>query len=65
MLVEKLTGTLAGKNSRGLVIIEIQYTTPKIVVKIISTVLTTTVHDCDLKLDMLEADVNVADIGKI
>ena len=63
-LFNKLTRTSSGKNSRGLVISQIQYTTPKIVAKIISTGLTTTGHGCDLKLNMLEAIVNVTERGK-
>ena len=62
--MEKITGTLARKNSRGLVISQIQYTTPKIVEKMISVGLTSTGRGCELKLDMLEVVVNVAEIGK-
>ena len=52
-LVEKLTRTPVGKNSRGLVISQIQFTAPKILVKIVSAGLTTTGCSCDLKVDML------------
>ena len=52
-LVEKLMGTPTGKNSKGLIIGQIQATTPKIVAKIVSIGLTVTGRGCDLKLDML------------
>ena len=53
-LVERITGTPIGKNSKGLIIGQVQATTPKIVSKIMSTGLTVTGRDCDLNLDMLE-----------
>ena len=36
-LVEKLRGTLIGKNSKGLIVEKIQDTTPKMMAKIVST----------------------------
>ena len=53
-LVENLTSTPAGKNSRGLVTSQIQYTTTNIVENIVFVVLTNTANICDLKFDMLE-----------
>ena len=54
-LVEILTGTPTGKNSKGLIVRKIIATTPKIVAKIVSTGLTVTGRGCDLKLEMMEA----------
>ena len=54
-LVERLTGTTTGKNSKGLIIGQVQATTPKIVAKIMSTGLAVTGRRCNLKLNMLEA----------
>ena len=53
-LVERLTWTSIGKNSKGLIIRQIKSTTPNIVAKIVSTCLTIIGRGCDLKLDMLE-----------
>ena len=63
-MVEKLTGTPTRKNSKGLVINQIQYTAPKIETKLVYVGLTTTVHGCDLRLDMLEAVDNIVETGK-
>ena len=49
-LVEEITGSTSGKNSKGLMIIQIQARTPKIVAKIITTTLTPTGRGSDLKL---------------
>ena len=54
VLVERITGALIGKNSKGLIIGQVQSTTPKIVAKIMSTSLSITGRDCDLKIDILE-----------
>ena len=64
-LVEQLTGSPLGKNSKGLMISQIQARTPQIVAKIIATGLTPTGRGSDLKLDMLEAVDTIADTGKI
>ena len=64
-LVEKLTGTPTGKNSKGLIIGQVQANTPKMVAKIVSTGLTITGRGCDLKLDMLEAVDHITSIGKV
>ena len=64
-LVEKLTGSPSGKNSKGLKISQIQARTPQIVAKIIATGLTPTGRGSDLKLDMLEAVDTIVDTGKI
>ena len=53
-LVERLTGTPTGKNSKGLIIGQVQATTPKMVAKIVSTGLTVTGRGYDLNLNMLE-----------
>ena len=53
-LVEILTRTSTGKNSKGLIIRQIQATTPKIVAKIMSIGLIVTIHGYELNLDMLE-----------
>ena len=53
-LVEILTGTPIGKNSKGLIIEQIKATTPKMVAKIVSTGLNVTGRGCNLKLYMLE-----------
>ena len=63
-LIEKLIGTPGGNNSRGLIISQIQYTTPKIVANIVSAGLTSTGSGFDLNLDILEAVINVAQRGK-
>ena len=54
-LVERLTVTPTWKSSKGLIIGQVQATTPKIVAKIMSIDLSVTRRGCDLKLDMLEA----------
>ena len=63
-LVEKLTGTLTGKNSKGMIIGQNKASTPKMVAKIVSTGLTITGRGCDLKLDMLEAVDTIVEKGK-
>ena len=65
ILVEILTRTPIANNSHGLIINQIQYTTPKIVEKNISTSMTSTRRGYDSKLNMLEAVVNIAQKGKI
>ena len=60
ILVQTLTRTPIENNSQGLIINQIQYTTPKIVEKIISTSMTSTRRGYDSKLNMLEAVVNIA-----
>ena len=64
-LVEQLTGSPLGKNSKGLMISQIQAWTPQIVVKIIAMGLTPTGRGSDLKLDMLEAVDTITNTGKI
>ena len=64
-LVEELTGSASGKNSKGLMISQIQAQTPQIMAKIIATGLTPTGRGSNLKLDMLEAIDTIADTGKI
>ena len=64
-LVERLTGTPLSKNSKGLMISQIQARTPQIMTKIIATGLTPTGRGSDLKLDMLEAVDTIADTEKI
>ena len=54
-LVEELTGSASGKNSKGLMISQIQARMLQIVAKIIAIALTPTGQGSDLKLDMLEA----------
>ena len=63
-LVEKLTGTPTGKNSKGLIIGKIKDSTPKVVAKIVSIGLTITGQGCNLKLDMLEAIDTIVEKGK-
>ena len=63
-LVERLTGTTIGKNSKGLMISQLQARTPQIVAKIIATGLTPTDRVSDLKLDILEAVDTIACTGK-
>ena len=53
-LVERLTRTMTGKNSKGLIVSQIKSSTPKVVAKIVSASLTIAGQGCDLKLDMLE-----------
>ena len=64
-LFERLTGTSTGKNSKGLIIGQVQATTPKMVAKIMSTDLTVIGCGCDLKLDMLEAVNCMESTGKV
>ena len=64
-LVERLMGTLTGKISKGLIIRQVQATTPKMVAKIVSTGLTVIGHGCNLKLDTLEAITCIENTGKI
>ena len=64
-LIEELTGSASGKNSKGLMISQRQTWTSQIVAKIIATALTPTSQGSDLKLDMLEVVDTIADIGKI
>ena len=54
-LVEELTRSALGKNSKGLMISQITTRTPYIVAKIIAITLTMACRGNDLKLDMLEA----------
>ena len=63
-MVEKIISTPTGNNSKGLVIIQIKATTPKMVTKIVSTGLTITGCGCELNLDMLEFIDSIADKGK-
>ena len=60
-LVERLIGTPFGKNSKGIMIRQIQARTPQIVDKIIATGLTPTGQGSNLKLDMLEAVNTIAE----
>ena len=60
ILVQTLTRTPIENNSQGLIINQIQDTTPKIVEKNISTSMTSTRRGYDSKLNMLEAVVNIA-----
>ena len=64
-LVEELTGSASRKNSKGIMISQIQARTLQIVAKIIATALTPTSQGSDLKLDMLEAVDTIADKEKI
>ena len=64
-VVERLTGTPSRKNSKGLMISQIQARTPQIVAKIIATGLTPTGRGRDLKMNMLEVVDTIAEIGKI
>ena len=63
-LVERTTRTLTRKNYKGLIVRQIQASTPKMVAKIVSTGLTVTGRGCDLKLDMLEVVDCIAESGK-
>ena len=65
ILVQTLTRKPIENNSQGLIINQIQYTTPKIDANIISVGLTITGRGSNLKLDMLEAVMNVAEKGKL
>ena len=64
-LVEELTESPSGKNSKGLMISQIQARTPQIVAKIIATALTPTGRGSDLKLDMLEVVDTISHTRKI
>ena len=64
-LGEELTGSVSGKNSKGLMISQIQARTPQIVAKIIATALTPIGRGSDLKLDMLEVVDTIAHMGNI
>ena len=60
-LVEQLTGSPLGKNSKWIIISQIQAQTQQIMVKIIATGLTPIGPGSDLKLDMLKAVDTIAD----
>ena len=60
-MVEQLTGTPSGKNSKGLMISQIQARTPQIVAKIIAIGLTPTGRGSDIKLGMLEVVDTIVD----
>ena len=64
-LIERLTGTLIGMNSKGLIIGKIKSTTPKLVAKIVFTGMIVTSRGCDLKLDMLEVVEKIVEKGKL
>ena len=64
-LVERITGMSTMKKSKGLIVIQIQDTTCKIVEKVVSTGLIVIGRGCDLKLEMLEAVDTIATSGKI
>ena len=64
-LVEIITRMPKGKNSKGLIVRQIQASTPKMVAKIVSTGLTVMERGCDLKLNMLEVVDYIAESGKI
>ena len=64
-LVEELTGKTIGKNSRGMIVSQIIYGTPKLDEKIISMDLTSIGRGSNLKLDMLDAMQNVSTKGKL
>ena len=64
-LVEELTRSSLGKNSKVLMISQIQAQTPQIVAKIIAIGITPTSRGSDLKLDMLEAVDTIANTEKI
>ena len=64
-LVQELTGSPSGKNSKGLMIRQIATRTPQIVAKIISITLTLAGQGSDLKLKMLEAVDTIATDGQI
>ena len=64
-LVERLTGTLTGKNSKGLIIGQIKSTTPKMVAMNVFIGLTIIGQGCDLKLEMLEEVDCIANSGKL
>ena len=64
-LVERLSRTPTGNNSKWIIFGQIQASTPKMVVKIVSTGLTITGRGCNLKLDMLEAIYYIVKSWKI
>ena len=64
-LVQDLTGSPLGKNSKGLMIGQITTQMPKIVAKIITITLTLSGRGSDLKLEMLEAVDTIATDGRI
>ena len=64
-LVQELTGTPTGKNSKGLMIGQIMTRTPQIVAKIIAVTLTLAGRSSDLKLEMLEAVDTITSDGRI
>ena len=64
-LVEEITGSSLGKNSKGLMISQITTRTPHIVAKIIVITLTLAGQSNDLKLDMLEAVDTIATDGRL
>ena len=64
-LVQELTGSPSGKNSKGLMIGQIATRTPQIVAKIIAITLTLAGRGSDLKLEMLEAVDTIATDGRI
>ena len=64
-LVEQLTRMPSDKNSKGIMISQIQARMPQIMENIIATGLTPTGRGSNLKLDMLEAVDTIAEIGKV
>ena len=62
-LVEELTRSSSGKNSKGLMISQITTRMPQIVTKIIAITLTLAGRGRDLKLDMLEVFDTIATDG--
>ena len=64
-LVQELTGSPSGKNSKGLMIGQIATRTPQIVAKIIAITLTLAGRGSDLKLEMLEVVDTIATDGRI
>ena len=59
-LVQELTGTPTGKNSKGLMIGQIATRTPQIMAKIIAVTLTLAGRSSDLKLEMLKVVDTIA-----
>ena len=64
-LVQELTGSPSGKNSKGLMIGQISTRTPQIVAKIITVTLTLAGRSSNLKLEMLEAVDTISTDGRI
>ena len=64
-LVQELTGSPSGKNSKGPMIGQIATRTPQIVAKIIAITLTLAGQGSDLKLEMLEAVDTIVIDGRI